>query len=340
MKQRLISIDTAKGFGIFIMILVHLFTQAIARGDPAVFVPVVSQMSIFLWIILFPLIIMSVWGSIFTVMTCLIITIQMLNRLKTSKRRYGKFILNRVLSGALILLLYSQVRKLLGIRNAESRYRTIGSIELVFSSDTIDSIVFVGILIPIMLWVILLIPKLSRPIPFILLFTSLGVGGLVFSPYFIRWGHIQIELLNSKGWVIPEWILSKFIYGRFKIAQTFSFGCMGVIFGYMIYQRISAKQLLHSAALFFATMMIILGIAVLIDWHFLLHFADTDIPLPVQFFNLGGQALLLSVFITRLDYGSEYSRIRAVKRTVWLRRYGVVSFTIFTIGRLVGDGVY
>lgn len=62
MKQRLISIDTAKGFGIFIMILVHLFTQAIARGDPAVFVPVVSQMSIFLWIILFPLIIMSVWG--------------------------------------------------------------------------------------------------------------------------------------------------------------------------------------------------------------------------------------------------------------------------------------
>ena len=72
------------------MILVHLFTQAIAQGDPSLFIPVVSQLSPLLWIILTPLMIMGVWGSVFTVMTCLIITRKMLSRNMQSLQKNTK----------------------------------------------------------------------------------------------------------------------------------------------------------------------------------------------------------------------------------------------------------
>ncbi|RLI63215.1 MAG: hypothetical protein DRO88_10455 [Promethearchaeia archaeon] len=255
MQNRLVGIDTAKGFGIFIMILVHLFTQAIAQGDPSLFIPVVSQLSPLLWIILTPLMIMGVWGSVFTVMTCLIITRKMLSRnmqslQKNTKRNFSKFLMGRILMGGLLLIIYLRIRSLAG------------------------------------------------------------------------------------------WLISKFIYGRFKIAHTFSFGCLGVISGYALHQQITAKQLIRISSVFFFFGLLYLGIAAAIDWHFLLSFADTNIPIPVQVFNLGSQTFLLSLFLIRLDLAPSEIRLKAWKRTIWLRRYGFVSLTIFTIGRLVGDAVY
>ncbi|MHA1775345.1 MAG: hypothetical protein ACTSWC_01150 [Promethearchaeota archaeon] len=345
MQNRLVGIDTAKGFGIFIMILVHLFTQAIAQGDPSLFIPVVSQLSPLLWIILTPLMIMGVWGSVFTVMTCLIITRKMLSRnmqslQKNTKRNFSKFLMGRILMGGLLLIIYSRIRSLAGIRNSESRYRMVGNIELVFSSDTIDSIVLVGIIIPLILRIVLSIPKFFRPLPFVLFFSILGFGSLFFSPIFIQVGENWITFFNEKNWVVPEWLISKFIYGRFKIAHTFSFGCLGVISGYALHQQITAKQLIRISSVFFFFGLLYLGIAAAIDWHFLLSFADTNIPIPVQVFNLGSQTFLLSLFLIRLDLAPSEIRLKAWKRTIWLRRYGFVSLTIFTIGRLVGDAVY
>ena len=65
-----------------------------------------------------------------------------------------------------------------------------------------------------------------------------------------------------------------------------------------------------------------------------------DTPLIVQFFNLGGEVLLFGLFIRFLDVGPIHRRQKAAKRTVWLRRYGIVSLSIYSVGSLVGKGIF
>ncbi|MHA1473682.1 MAG: hypothetical protein ACTSQ5_00700, partial [Promethearchaeota archaeon] len=72
--KRFVSKDTGLGFGIVVMIFVHVFTHQIAQADPSLFIPVVSQMSLFLLITLVPLIVMGTWGTSFTMLSCMALT--------------------------------------------------------------------------------------------------------------------------------------------------------------------------------------------------------------------------------------------------------------------------
>ncbi|MHA1673461.1 MAG: hypothetical protein ACTSYI_07520, partial [Promethearchaeota archaeon] len=82
------------------------------------------------------------------------------------------------------------------------------------------------------------------------------------------------------------------------------------------------------------------GIFLIIDWTILLQYANVDIPIAIQVFNFGGQLIILAIFIGRLDYGTTSSMKRAGWRTVWLRRYGIISLTVYTIGTLLGEGIF
>ncbi|MHA1611019.1 MAG: hypothetical protein ACTSVZ_13065 [Promethearchaeota archaeon] len=344
--KRLAGIDSAKGFGIFIMILVHLFTQQIARGDSTLFVPVVSGLNPLMFIILAPLIVMGVWGSIFTLMTCILISKQMFqiqDRYQNDpsrKKHLGKYFLGRIWISVILMLVYRGFRMIFGIVNPECRYRIVYGLNLIFSSDTIDSIVFVGTLIPLVLLVVFKFPLLQTPRGLTVFFFLLGATTLGLSSFFIPWGRDLCALLESRNLYFLELILSKFVYGRFKIAHTFSFGCLGAIFGYWLHRDIPRKKLMIYLFSFVAFCFLYLGIFLLIDWTIVLQYANVDIPIAIQVFNFGGQLIILAVCIGKLDYGSTTSKKRAGRRSIWLRRYGIISLTVFTIGTLLGEGIF
>jgi uncharacterized membrane protein len=70
-QRRITSVDTGRGFGIVLMILVHVFTHQIGKGLSDNFVPLVKSMQPILIVSLTPLIIMGVWGSAFTFLSCM-----------------------------------------------------------------------------------------------------------------------------------------------------------------------------------------------------------------------------------------------------------------------------
>ncbi len=344
--KRISGLDSAKGFGILIMILVHLFTQQIARGDSALFVPVVTGLNPLMFVILAPLIVMGVWGSIFTVFTCILISKQMFQIQQkykddpSRKKRLGKYFLGRIWISVLLMLAYRGFRTLFGIVNPECRSKIVYGLNFIFSSDTIDSIAIVGILIPLVLLIMFRFPLLQTPRGFTIFFLLLGALTLGLSSFFIPWGRELCFILESRELYMLELFVSKFIYGRFKITHTFSFGCLGAIFGYWLHRDISRKKLFIYLFSFVGFCFLYLGIFLLIDWTILLQYANTDIPIAIQVFNMGGQLVILAIFIGRLDYGSPVSRRRAGWRTVWLRRYGIISLTVFTVGTLLGEGIY
>ncbi|MHA1672637.1 MAG: hypothetical protein ACTSYI_03335, partial [Promethearchaeota archaeon] len=283
--KRLAGIDTAKGFGIFIMILVHLFTQQIARGDSTLFVPVISGLNPLMFIILAPLIIMGVWGSIFSLMSCILISKQMFQihhqyqNDPSRKKRLGKYFLGRIWISFLLMLAYRGFRTLFGIVNPESRHRIVYGLNLVFSSDTIDSIVFVGTLLPLVLLIVFKFPLLQTPRGFTIFFLLLGALTLGLSTFFIPFGRDLCVLLESRELYFLELLVSKFVWGRFKITHTFSFGCLGAIFGYWLHRGISRKRLMKYLFSFVAFCFLYFGIFLIIDWTILLQYANVDIPI-------------------------------------------------------------
>ena len=82
------------------------------------------------------------------------------------------------------------------------------------------------------------------------------------------------------------------------------------------------------------------GIAIIVDWTFLLSYANLDTSIFIQFFNLGGQIVVYSLYIIFLDLNEKERMYKAMKRTIWLRRYGIVSLTVFIIGSQIGNGIY
>lgn len=338
--KRFVSKDTGLGFGIVVMIFVHIFTYQIAQGDPSLFVPVVSQMSIFMLITLIPLIIMATWGSGFTMLSCMALTTKVHAINPKDNKLFLKFIIGRIIGGFLIINLSRLYQFLFGIEDVEFNLRDIGPFKINFNASTLDAIAIVSVLIPIIVFILMKFRITRKPAVFTGIFIFLAFGNLIASHFFIPWGRTLTVELNAKGSYFLEFILSKLVWGRFKISQTFSFGCLGAFIGYLVSNNISIKKFRKLILYFTSLCLTIVGIASVVDWRFFLDYASIDTPTIIQILNLGMEALVFSWFIMRLDMGSPERRAKAGKRTIWLRRFGIVSLTLFSICRWFADPVY
>ena len=338
--KRFVSKDTGLGFGIIVMIIVHVFTHQIAQGDPSLFVPVLSQLNIFMLITLIPLIVMGTWGSSFTMLSCMAITTKVHIMDPKDNKLFLKFIMGRIIGGFLIVSLSRLYHILFGLESEDYNLRDIGPFKINFYTSTLDSIAIVGVLIPIIVFILMKFQITRKPAVFTGIFIFLAFGNLIASHFFIPWGRTITAEFNARGSYLLEWMLSKFVWGRFKVSQIFSFGCLGAFMGYLVSNNISAKKFRNLILYFFSFCLVIVGIASIVDWRFILDYASIDTPTIVQILNLGMEALVFSWFIIRLDMGPPERRAKAGKRTIWMRRFGIVSLTLYTISRWFADQVF
>lgn len=339
-NKRIISVDTGRGFAIFLMTLVHMFTHQIGKGDSEMFVPLISSMHPVLLGSLTPLVILGTWGSAFTFLSCIAISANIFQMDPKDNRGFLKLILGRIVGGFFLILIYRILRYLTHFPDESFIPKQIGPITFNFGSSTLDSIVIVGVIVPLLL-VILRKTKISGNIRVITaILVPIAIISLALSEFFIPWGRDAAKFLDQKGLYFFEFLISKLVFGRFKIAHTFSFGILGGLLGYFIIMDMSRKKFIWFCFIFFLAGLLTIGIATLVDWTFLLRFANEDVPIWVQFFNLGGQLALFSLFMYFLEFGTPERRVRAEKRTIWLRRFGLVSLTIYTLGKFPADGVF
>ncbi len=338
--KRFVSKDTGMGFGIVLMIFVHIFTHQIAQADASLFIPIVSQLSIFMLITLIPLIIMGTWGSSFTMLSCMVLTTKVHAMNPKDNKHFLKFIIGRIIGGILFVGLSRLYHDLFGIESADYNLRDVGPIKINFNATTLDSIAIVSVIIPIIVFILMKFRITRKPAVFTGIFIFLAFANLIASYFFIPWGRTLTAELNAQGSYVLEFILSKFVWGRFKVSQIFSFGCLGAFIGYLVSNDISTKKFRNFILYFTSFCLLIVGIASIVDWTFFLEYANIDTPTIVQVLNLGMEALVFSWFVMKLDMGSPERRAKAGKRTIWLRRFGIVSLTLYTICRWFADQVF
>jgi uncharacterized membrane protein YobD (UPF0266 family) len=322
------------------MTLVHVFTHQIGKGNSEMFVPLISSMHPILLGSLTPLIILGTWGSAFTFLSCIAISANIFQIDPKDNRTFLKLIFSRIVGGFFLILIYRILRYLTQFPDESFILKQIGPIIFNFGSSTLDSIVIVGIIVPIFL-ILLRKTRISGKIRVIsAILIPIAIISLALSEFFIPWGRNAAEFLDQKGFYFWEFWISKLVYGRFKIAHTFSFGILGALLGYYIIMEVSEKKFMWFCFIFFLLGLLTIGIASFVDWTFLLRFANEDVPIWVQFFNLGAQLALFSIFMKYLEFGKPERRSRSAKRTIWLRRFGIVSLTLYTIGKFPADGVF
>ena len=94
--KRIVGLDLVKGIAIFMMIIVHAVTQVIADYDGRIFLSIVDKIPKFvLYCIVYPLVIIGLWGTVFTVVTAMTTTLSTLRILENNKRAIGMYLVQR-----------------------------------------------------------------------------------------------------------------------------------------------------------------------------------------------------------------------------------------------------
>ncbi|MHA1584287.1 MAG: hypothetical protein ACTSWL_03470, partial [Promethearchaeota archaeon] len=143
---------------------------------------------------------------------------------------------------------------------------------------------------------------------------------------------------NNLGFLY--YILSKFGTGRFEFFPVIGFGFLGVIFGIFLREQISFKKLMYFVLSWGLMCISTFGLWIFIDSSFIENFASEEVPLPLQILNLGLEPLVFSIFLGTGDFSNEEKRLKRAKRSVWLRRFSIVSLTAFSIGTNLANGFF
>ena len=338
--KRIVGLDLVKGIAIFMMIIVHAVTQVIADYDGRIFLSIVDKIPKFvLYCIVYPLVIIGLWGTVFTVVTAMTTTLSTLRILENNKRAIGMYLVQRWL---FLVLLRSAEAFLTSVLN--EKYDIFNNKEIVIPpiasagpATTLDSIGWGGLIAPILVCTTSPLLKNKNKWWTIVLYTIIVFGLFALSPLsegFFAW--LAEESYQNNIGLFGD-IFGKVALGRFKIAQTCAFAAVGALYGHLIYHGETIRFQFYLGLFFFVVCILIFVAWCVISPKFLDHIVDEDVPLPAQILSLGCECFFIYVHVYFVDGDrANEKKLMSRKRCTYLFRLGMLSLTVFCIGSWVG----
>ena len=339
-KSRIVGIDVIKGITIFMMIIVHAVTQVIADYDGRVFLDLITRIpKIVLYSIVYPMVIMGLWGTIFTFVTGITTAISAIRILNNNKRAFLSYLLQRLMF--LILLRFAESICDAFLANEydifNNKQIVIPPIVIAGGATTLDSIGWTGLISPIIIFIFYPLIKREKKWLAVVLISLLTYILFLISPYTIK----AFDWLSTKSYQHSMGlfgdIFGKVAYGRFKIAQTGSFAVIGAAFGILISQGSSIQSMIYSGLVYFLLGCVFLVVNAMIDSDVFNHFVDDDVPLCAQVFSMGCIIFLSFIHCYYVDGNRPLEKkLKSRKHVVYILRLSMLTLTIFCTGSWVG----
>lgn len=339
-KNRIVGLDLVKGIAIFMMIIVHAVTQVIADYDGSIFLTIVDKIpKVVLYCVVYPLVIIGLWGTVFTVVTAMTTTLSTLRILETNKRAIGMYLIQRWL---FLVLLRSAEAFLTSVLNEKydifnNSVIVIPPVAIAGPATTLDAIGWGGLIAPILVWLTYSFLKNKSKWWMITLYTIIVFSLFAVSPF----SESLFALLSKKSYEhklgLFGDIFGKIALGRFKIAQTCAFAAVGTLYGHLIYHGETVRFQYFLGSFYFVVCIIIFAVWCVVSPSFLDHIVDEDVPLPAQILSLGCECFFIYVHVYFVDGARDNARkLKSRKRCTYLFRLGMLSLTVFCIGSWVG----
>lgn len=339
-KSRIVGIDVIKGITIFMMIIVHAVTQVIADYDGRVFLDLITRIpKIILYCIVYPVVIMGLWGTIFTFVTGITTAISAIRILNNNKRAFLSYLFQRLIFLVLLRFAESVCDAFLGSEYDifNNKQIVIPPIAIAGGATTLDSIGWAGLISPIIIFIFYPLIKREKKWLTVVLISLLTYILFLISPYTIK----AFDWLSTKSYQHSMGlfgdIFGKVAYGRFKIAQTGSFAVIGAAFGILISQGSSIQSMIYSGLVYFLLGCVFLVVNAILDSDVFNHFVDDDVPLCAQVFSMGCIAFLAFIHCYYVDGNRPLEKkLKSRKHVVYILRFSMLTLTIFCTGSWVG----
>jgi len=345
-KTRFIGIDVYKGWGVWFMFLIHAFVQNICQYDAGLFIPTIERTTGWARVILLffgiPIGIMAIWGQMFAFAFVCTVAIQTFQLLDSNPKKLPRYLLNKLITGILILLLNKIGHGLFNIDFFMGGQTLFPTLSVSYSADILDAVAWMGVLIPLIVWTVYRVFRIKKPINLLITFGILLTIWFAATPVFTNLGETAIIWLESKNLYLIKLVITKFIRGRFRLLPGLGYGFMGCMYATMLYMQWNIKRIFRFAISFFFYCLV--GFMIwwlLIDPQWFNSFAEEAVPVPLTIVSMSTMQFLLVLFLRNQDYAkSEKHRVKAAHRTTFWRRYSLFSLTAFSINSGVAKRIF
>ncbi len=348
-SKRLLSIDIIRGLAIIGILFFHPLVYGVWHTEANA----LSIIHPFVVVAFFPIIVLLTWGGGFLLISGVVNSYNIYLRLKrglTFKDASLPVILNSA-----FLLLISPIRGVIFHRTQPAvftdghQYTFMSSLiergelilpdaELFFKAGGIlHSIAFGGFLSVILLYFLFKnegIDKIKRNSIVLLIVAFLWMS--IYQPISNLIGPYGNTFYAMGGAYRFLTLLIHMFFG-----QQLSFFPMGIytvfgmIAGYMIACKIEFKWIKRYGyglgSLFLLSFFIHIIIDIIIDFPLMNLLSYLTYPLELLFFSLGCMLLFFPGLVKKIEYASQEEKIRIAKRSLFIRRFGVATLTLYII---------
>ncbi|MCK9244645.1 MAG: hypothetical protein M0P75_05195 [Candidatus Marinimicrobia bacterium] len=352
-RGRIYTFDVVKGIAILLVIPLHALIYQIGNNDPALFEPLIAAMPQKVICLLFPAMVLSMWGPIFALVTGANIAYGFLRVYNRDPEQSSAYILRRILAAFLLLFVSRTAVFIFEGGMFTNGFFNIFNYKIRYYADTLDAIALTGIIVPV--FILLLLEKSQaekqksvqnnsvnrKNVRRIYLgMTIITLIWFIFTPVVHALTEPVLNFSSKHNLKLPLILWSKLTAGRFRLFPILGFGYAGAVIGAAIHAGGRYKNIRKYAGIFF-----LITLAMFLLWLWLtdnpiVNVASDDIPVMMQVLNLGAMTFATVLMLGRFDYCKPEKRQRRIERSLWVRKFSIVSLTIYVMEFFLARGVY
>ncbi len=359
-NKRIQSLDFFKGFLIFYIIILHPVIQRVFGQDVSEFENQMTSIPIWLMVIGTPFILISLWGTAFTLLSGTTTAYKMAKTSKNPEKKVRTELQSRTINAILIYFMHFLLVGLFFNQSQDHPWPThsliTGSIELsefhmpsflhFMTSSTLESIAFTSLTISVILFLTWRKNYNYKKAIRNLIILGIAVFGLsILLNTLMPHPTVHAEKLLRNENYLGYYLFSRVHAVRFSFFPVFGFGLVGAIIGIMFAEKQSFKEFAQYLYLIAGGMLLVFGFYAYKGINILEDFAKEHVPLSLQFFNAGLQILVIVGLARLFDFRtSKQKKIR--KKSVLgrmnriLKRYAHGSLTVFLLEPLYSIIIY
>ncbi|MFO8077056.1 MAG: hypothetical protein R6U21_00220 [Thermoplasmatota archaeon] len=340
--NRILSLDVLRGFLIFYVVFIHAVLLIIFQAN----YDYIDLLPIWLIALMFPLLILAMWGPLFSMMSAATNTTLVYHQLEKGKP-LTKTLFQRMISYALIVIVHlinmiffihfipldGNIYRSLLCGTIETGQLTIPNIFMFLNSGTLLLIGLSGLLINLILFFLWRNNGHKNIKRTAAMFIGLAIVFLIIRPFIYPSTESIILLLVEQNNLIPAILLSWLFRGQFGLIPMAAIPFFGVIFGLLLTTKPTKKHMLNIG--FIATIGMLLVSLLFLGIFGIPDLTLTYWPISMVAFNLMLMILVMTLVIVRYDYCSFEKRLKRAKRTVFFRRFSMITLTMFVFESII-----
>jgi len=340
--KRILSLDILRGFLIFYVVFIHAVLLIIFQAN----YDYIDLLPLGILALMFPLLIIAMWGPLFSMISSTTNTYLVYNQLEKGKS-LNTVLFNRMMSYLLIIIAHfinmiffihfipldGTIYRSFLCGTLETGTLTFPNMLMFLNSGTLLLIGLSGLLINLILWVLWRNNGHRNMKKTATVFISLVILFLIIRPMIYPIMESIILQLVEQNNVLPAIILSWLFRGQFGLIPMAAIPFFGVIFGLALSAQVN-KQRMIKIGLTSTIGMLLASLLLLL----ILGVPDLTLPywpITMVSFNLMLMILVTTLCFIRYDFSPREKQQTLAKRTVFLRRFNMITLTMFVFESII-----